>query len=112
MSWFITGEHRNYQLGKGRFGRVELNENFNPFKGGWGAWEVAARFSYLDLTRSGIRGGEMWDVTAGINWYLAPNLRVMLNYIHSAVTNRQLDPGDPDVAGSGDVLQTRLQMDF
>jgi phosphate-selective porin OprO/OprP len=54
----------------------------------------------------------MWDVTAGINWYLAPNLRVMLNYIHSDVTNRQLGAGDPDIAGSGDILQTRLQVDF
>jgi hypothetical protein len=36
----------------------------------------------------------------------------MLNYIHSDVKDRQLEPGDVDIAGSGDILQTRLQVDF
>jgi len=84
----------------------------NPFKGTWGAWELATRFSYLDLTDAGIRGGEMWDVTAGINWYAAPNVRVMLNYVHSHVKNRQLVAGGSDISGSGDILQSRFQLDF
>jgi phosphate-selective porin OprO/OprP len=112
VSWFLTGEHRNYDLGKGRFGRIKPAENFNPFRGEWGAWEVAARYSYLDLTDAGVRGGEMWDVTAGLNWYLYPNLRVMLNYIHSDVTNRQLVAAGPDIDGNGNIFQTRFQIDF
>jgi phosphate-selective porin OprO/OprP len=99
VSYFLTGERRNYELGKGRFGRVSPLANFNPARGDWGAWEVAARFSYLDLTDRDIRGGEQWDVTAGLNWYLFPNLRFMLNYVHFDVNDRQTTPGAPDVEG-------------
>jgi phosphate-selective porin OprO/OprP len=110
VSWFITGEHRNYDLGKGRFGRVKPKANFNPAKGDWGAWEVAARYSYLDLNDQDIRGGTLWDVTAGVNWYLYPNLRLMWNYVHGDVRDR-IDDGDP-IDGAGDIFQMRVQLDF
>jgi phosphate-selective porin OprO/OprP len=112
LSWFLTGERRPYDLGKGRFGRLVPKASFDPAAGGWGAWEIAARYSYLDLADAGVQGGEQWDVTGGLNWYLFPNMRIMLNYVHFDVSDRLLVAGDPDVDGHGDLVETRLQVDF
>jgi phosphate-selective porin OprO/OprP len=113
-SYFLTGEHRNYQLGDGFFGRVKPSKNFNPKRGHWGAWEVGARFSYLDLDDRFAEGGKMWDVTAALNWYLYPNARVMLNYIHSRVDDRTVigNPTQRGVDGDADIVQARFQVDF
>jgi len=114
VSYFLTGEHKVYEPEWGRFGRVKPKANFDPADGGWGAWELAARFSYLDLDDRDVRGGRLWDVTAGLNWYLFPNARIMLNYVHADVSKREalVDASTFDVTGSGDIVQTRLQVDF
>jgi len=119
VSYFLTGEHRVYNLGNGRFGRVKPTANFNPTRGDWGAWEIAFRYSYLDLNDKDLTGGRLWDVTAGVNWYLYPNLRLMFNYIHGDVddrvsTNPAVPPVPPTlgVRGSGDIFQMRAQIDF
>src|SRR6185295_7409221 len=64
-SYFLTGESRGYKKAQGCFG----------------AWELAARISSLDLTDDGIDGGQLDDLSLGVNWYLNPNTRVMLDYI-------------------------------
>ena len=112
LSYFLTGEHRNYKLGSGSFGRVKPSANFNPMKGDWGSFEVAARYSYLDLNDESVRGGKMWDITAGINWYLFPNTRLSLNYVHSELDNRLISPDPNDVDGNADIVQARFQLDF
>ena len=116
-SYFLTGEHRNYELGKGRFGRIKPLENFDPAKGHWGAWQLATRFSYLDLYDGFAQGGTLWTITAAVNWYLYPNARVMLNYVHGNLRDRTVLPtgGAPlfdDVNGEGDMVQVRFQIDF
>lgn len=110
VSYFLTGEHRAYELGKGRFARLRPEKNFDPTRGQWGAWETAARISYLDLTNANIDGGKVWDLTAGLNWYLTPNLRAMLNYIHSGVSSRRT--ANQIINGSGNSAQMRFQVDF
>ena len=58
--------------------------------------------------------GRMWDVTAALNWYLYPNARVMLNYVHSHVDNRTV-VGTPTLSGIGgdaDIVEARFQLDF
>jgi phosphate-selective porin OprO/OprP len=116
-SYFLTGEHRVYDLGNGRFGRVKPKANFNPTRGDWGAWEIAARYSYLDLNDKDLTGGRLWDVTAGINWYLYPNLRLMFNYVYANLDDRvSEDPTAPPatlgVDGAGNIFQMRAQIDF
>ncbi len=115
VSYFLTGEHREYKLGDGRFGRVRPNANFNPAKGDWGGFEFAARFSYLDLNDEFVRGGKMWDVTAGINWYLYPNARIALNYVHADLDDRTVildDSTTPGVGGNADLVEARFFIDF
>jgi phosphate-selective porin OprO/OprP len=111
VSYFLTGEQRSYDLGNGRFKRVKPKANFNPAKGEWGAWEIAARYSYLDLDDRNIRGGKIWDVTAGLNWYLFPNSRIMLNYVRANLKDRETG-SNPSVDGSSDIFQARFQVDF
>jgi phosphate-selective porin OprO/OprP len=111
LSYFLTGERRNYLIGSGRFGRVKPHANFNPLKGDWGAFQLATRFSYLDLNDKFARGGKMWDITAGINWHLYPNTRLSLNYVHSELDDRGVDT-DPDLDGNADIVQARFALDF
>ncbi len=80
VSYFLTGEKRNYKRSAGAFDKVSPNENFGTGgKGGKGAFEVALRYSGIDLNDGAISGGEADSITAGLNWYLNPNARVMLN---------------------------------
>lgn len=100
VSYFITGEHRPYKNTAGSFSRIKPKSNFS--KGGFGAFEVALRYSSINLNDGVIEGGELNDITAGLNWYLNPNVRFMLNYVRA-------DLKDVGVANIG---QTRFQIDF
>ncbi|WP_254772640.1 OprO/OprP family phosphate-selective porin [Nitrosospira multiformis] len=77
-AWTLTGESRQYKEGK--FHRVEPTRNFSFSKGGWGAWELAARIAGVDLNDGAFRAGEMKNFTAALNWYVNNNLRFMFNY--------------------------------
>ncbi len=56
LSYFITGEHRKYRRSRGTFSLGEQYYRFRPQKGGWGAWELGLRYSYLDLNGVAIKG--------------------------------------------------------
>jgi phosphate-selective porin OprO/OprP len=105
-SYFLTGEHRTYNRRSGSFDRVKPYENFFSvctedagICTGWGAWELKARYSFLDLQDSGIAGGELTDWTLGVNWYLNPNFRIMLDYVHADVDDGAADGGEADIIG-------------
>ncbi len=100
-SYFLTGEHRPYNLANGTFGNVKPKRNFQD-DGGSGAWELATRYSYLDLSDETIDGGWLRDFTFGLNWYLNPNLRVMWNYIFAESSD----------AGEMNIFQWRFQIAF
>jgi phosphate-selective porin OprO/OprP len=72
-SWVLTGESFNYAQGK--FIRIRPQ---NPK----GAWEVAVRYSQVDLNDLDVAGGEERNLTAGLNWYSPGNqFRFMSNLI-------------------------------
>jgi phosphate-selective porin OprO/OprP len=108
-SFFLTGEHRPYDRQYGVFDRVRPKKNFAPGKGQWGAWEMAVRYSVLDLSDRGIQGGNGSDFTAGLNWYLFPTMRVMMNYVYS-VTQDRINP--PIDRGGLNIYQMRVQLAF
>jgi phosphate-selective porin OprO/OprP len=87
--YFLTGENRVYNRQQGVFGRVVPKENWDPCKGTWGAWQVGARYDWLDLNKPGtaFQGGNSQDVTFGLNWFLNPNARFQVNYVVSWVNN-------------------------
>lgn len=106
-SWFLTGESRPYSAALGSPTRVRPKHPFSlrDETRGWGAWEVAMRYSRLDLNDGPVRGGEMTDWTFALNWYLNANTRIMLNYI---VAEPENDLSDGQVR----ILQSRVQVDF
>ncbi len=83
MGFFLTGESRVYSKTSGAFSRQKVDK---PLFGGgenagWGAWEIAARFSWVDLSDNGINGDEHSGLTIALNWYLNPNTRLMIDYV-------------------------------
>jgi phosphate-selective porin OprO/OprP len=107
-SWFLTGEHRPYRRAMpqgGVFDRVRPVRNFLLVRSaqglelGPGAWEAAVRLSHLDLNDEDILGGELTNLTVGLNWYLTPYLRVSGNYIHAMLTDPDAGRGDADIFG-------------
>jgi phosphate-selective porin OprO and OprP len=105
-SWYLTGESRPYDRVNGQFKRLVPRQNFNFGKGGaWGALEVAARFSYTDLTDGNVNGGKISLLMGELNWYLHSHVRWMFNAGGGHVTGG---------AYNGDlfVFQTRIGVDF
>jgi len=103
--YFLTGEVRPYNRQAGVLGRITPHRPFSR-SGGIGAWEVAARWSYLDLSDSGIRGGRLHDVTLGVNWYLNRFTKFQFNYIHAFLDSPVNGGSDADIAA------VRAQLDF
>jgi len=101
-SYFLTGEHRNYDKFWGVFSGLEPNKNFSLKKGTFGALELAARYSYLDFCSGDISGGALSDITAGCNWYLNAYMKVMLNYVHA----------HPNGVGDADIVAVRCQVAY
>ena len=106
-SWFLTGESRVYRGDKGVFDVLTPRNPFNLNFGGWGAWEVAARFSALDLNDRKVAGGYLEDATFGLNWYPNAYVRVMANYINVLKVAGGAHSGD-----NPDVFQLRLQFAY
>lgn len=123
VSYFLTGENRPYNRKLGVFDRVRPLENFfrvrtcdDNVATGCGAWEVAYRFSYIDLldglTTQG--AGQAADHTIGVNWYWNPFTRVMFNYVHSQdVSNTLVGANVQRISGGSlDIFETRFAIDF
>ena len=71
-SWLVTGESRVYSAGN-----VTNPVAAHPY----GAWEVAARYSHIDLDSDGIAGGEEDNWTLGVNGYFGKYFKVQANYV-------------------------------
>ena len=108
-TWYLTGEtrasaYRVKALNPANFGQIKI---LNPLStGGWGAWEVAARLSEVNLNNgpyqgtyfanlvalapnigmrnyfanSGVLGGREENMTLGVNWYPETGFRMMANW--------------------------------
>ncbi|NOY51447.1 MAG: hypothetical protein GXO88_12915 [Chlorobi bacterium] len=101
LSWFVTGEHKNYSKKKVAFDKIKPKKNFAD-DSGLGAWEVAIRYSIMNLNDGDLQGGKMNNVTLGINWYLNPITKVAFNYIHSDIFE----------LGIANIYQMRFQIGF
>ncbi len=83
--------HRPYDRHTGVFKGIRPNKGFLT-TGGWGVWELAARYSFLDLDAGRLPANAltMQDFTVGVNWYLNSNVRSMWNYVYSWGTDPTL----------------------
>jgi phosphate-selective porin OprO/OprP len=117
VSYFLTGEHMPWDRESGTLDRIKPFENFwlvdtcdDGVRGGWGAWQVACRWSYCNFNDEDIFGGIGESVTAGLNWYWNANARMQFNYIYGDIQNRR--PADGQTSGNYQILGTRFCIDF
>jgi len=103
--WFVTGEHRAYDRSVGQIGGLVPALDFDPWQRHWGAWELAARVSWLDLSDGQIRGGQLKLFMGGINWYWNRYVRFMFNAGYARVNEGTND-------GRLGILQARFQLAF
>ena len=66
------------------------------------------RYSAADLGSRDVRGGFEENVTAGLNWYPEPFIRVSTNYVHAWVRDSAPTGGRVEA----DIGQMRLQIAF
>jgi phosphate-selective porin OprO/OprP len=75
-----------------------------------------ARYTYLNLVSGsptltpadgGARAGRQHDVTLGVNWYLNPQVYVLVNYVWT-----HLDSVVPGASGNVQGVGCRLHIDF
>ncbi len=99
-SWFLTGESRPYNAKQGVFTKLTPLHSY-------GAWELALRYSTLNLDNNDITGGKEDNYTLGLNWYANYNVRFMLNYIFV-----NAHPNRDGIDESSNILQMRGQLVF
>jgi phosphate-selective porin OprO/OprP len=104
-SYVLTGEARPYNRNGGFYSAVKPRSPFSFRNGGRGAWEVAARYSYIDLTDAAVDGGVMGRVTGAVSWYPNDYWRFEFNYGHGVLDRA-------DTKGHFNVFQARAQFGF
>lgn len=92
IAYALTGESHRYNPQSGAYYRIFPAHDFAWREGTWGAWELAARVSYVDLNSDvvsgvalaaqpgAIEGGKQRGYTVGLNWYPNEIVRFMLDY--------------------------------
>lgn len=122
-SWFLTGEHREYERKTGSYGRVVPYENFHWLRGNngnlltRGAWQILYRYDLLDLNApelanvnianaaspsgavAGVGGGTVVDHTIGLNHFLNPNMKMQYNFVIADRSMSAAGTSVPAIAG-------------
>lgn len=117
VAYMLTGEHVPYKRASGTIDRVRPLENFflidtcnDGVAGGWGAWQVALRYSHLDLSDNDIAGGEENNLTLGLVWYFNAYSSLQFNAVYGDIDDHAPVNGFTD--GHFTALGTRLRMNF
>lgn len=115
---YTIGGRRTYVPATGTYSGVNPVTPFSPKTGGWGAFEFAARVSYMDLVDNYtssklaadqpymVNGGRQTSYTAGLNWFWNSNMLWKFNYVHTA-----FDKANPITATSALPIPLGLSLD-
>ena len=94
VSWTLTGEAHAYNPQAASYFRIVPKNPFHLGQNGWGALELAARVSYIDLNSNftpgvalsdnlaAVDGGKQYGYWLGVNWYPNVLVRFMLDFGH------------------------------
>lgn len=129
-SWILTGESKPYNTQNATYNAPKPDHPLTLDGSGWGAWEIAGRYSVVDLNDdegsvgfamplNGIRGGEQKIWTAALNWYPNSVIHFGLDYQHIDVDRISTAAVVPGLAGNypeiGQTIQAvslRSQLSF
>jgi phosphate-selective porin OprO/OprP len=134
----LTGEARGYDKKLAALKNVIPNHDFISFDRektgelGLGAWEIAARLSYVELrnpnslsghyydsttnlfnasaAQGAVGNGTLTDTTLGFTWFLNAHSKFQFNWIHAFLNNSA--PVKPNGFSQADLFVTRVQVDF
>jgi phosphate-selective porin OprO and OprP len=130
-TYTLTGEHRKYIPGTGAYSGISPDHPFDihhVMDGAWGAIELGARYSIVNLNSdyttgmvagpatNAVAGGQQQVITLGANWYVNNNIRFMLDYLHGTIGKSEAASGVSGVPlGSGvgahfDAIALRTQV--
>jgi phosphate-selective porin OprO/OprP len=115
LAYSLTGEQHPYDPATATF------RNLRPAKplgtpGGWGAWEVAARYSDIDLdyqpfalaANGGIAGGKQDVWTLGLNWYPNNAIKFQLDYMNLQANHANAPAND--ISASAIMLRSQISL--
>lgn len=103
--WLLTGESRPYDRQLGTLGRPRPAHPWSLRDLRFGAWELASRASWLDLSDGHTQGGALALYSLGLNGYLTDALCVRFCGGYGQVR-------DTEKMGDLRIAQVRLQLEF
>lgn len=128
LAYRLTGENRAYDKKKAVLTKLVPYTDFFSFRDGirgWGAWEVAARYSFVDLRNpaslngnyyvsatntfngtSSQGNGMLQDVTLGLTWFWNVHTKLQFNWIHAMLDNTTTGNS------TADLFVSRIQVDY
>lgn len=117
IAYFLTGEFMPWDRETGQLARPIPLENFflvdtcnDGIRGGWGAWQIAYRWSHADFTDEDILGGVGDSHTLGLNWYWNPYARMQFNTVYGEIDEHA--PVAGQTAGHYTITGLRFMVDF
>src|ERR1700686_1382718 len=116
-AYVLTGETRPYNSGSPSYGGIAPANPFSLAGGGWGAWEIAGRYSTIDLNdriafANGVAGGRQTIYTLALNWYVNRNVRFLFDYLHGNIAKQVSPTNFGDAGAKFDAFAMRTQVAF
>jgi phosphate-selective porin OprO/OprP len=116
-AYVLTGETRPYNAGSASYGGIAPANPFSLAGGGWGAWEIAGRYSTIDLNdrlgaATGVAGGRQTIYTLALNWYVNRNVRFLFDYLHGNIAKQVSPTNFGDAGAKFDAFAMRTQVAF
>ena len=124
--WVITGEPIRYNVGAAAFARPKVDDPFiikdNSIETGIGAWELAARWSVMNLNSNvtpgvsqsvtgGVFGGYQQIFGANISWYPNDWVRLYLQFQYTQV-DKLNSAGTAQIGQKFETIAGRVQVAF
>jgi phosphate-selective porin OprO/OprP len=119
VAWVLTGEPIPYDITRAAWSRPKPAHPFSVGGGGIGAWEIAARYSALNLDSNiipgvpqsvtgGVYGGQQQIASLALSWYPNDWLRFILQFQHTSV-NKLNSAGTVQIGQRFETLAARAQ---
>ena len=116
-AYVLTGETRPYNAASASYGGIAPANPFSLAGGGWGAWEIAGRYSTIDLNdrlgaATGVAGGRQTIYTLALNWYVNRKVRFLFDYLHGNIAKQVSPTNFGDAGAKFDAFAMRTQVAF